>query len=214
MIRSAAVAKVRQGLSFRTSSANLNSVIVEALQNVQRDLERGKTLPRFLVQEDASLTITANVAYIAHPTGFLREVEDERPWLDASGDDAAIELQKADFNQAKTLWLGSEVTTPRVYAMRKARMWLFPTPTEAGTITWSYYKAADLLDEDADENVWLLNAPDLMVAQAGLLVAADLNDKEALAKFQALAAQYQKTELFKIADDETSGGYVIMGGNN
>ena len=49
MLRSVAIQRVSDGLGFRTG---LDQLIILQLQEAQRDLEKGKTLPLFLLQEN------------------------------------------------------------------------------------------------------------------------------------------------------------------
>jgi hypothetical protein len=214
MIRSEAVARVRAGLSFRTSSTTLNNEIVEALQKSQRLREMGKTLPWFLKEEDDSLSFTANDPEIPLPTGFLREIADENLWWDGDSDDDRRELQKIDFAQGKRLYVNTTDTNPVAYALRKSSLWLFPTPDFSGTCTWSYYKADSLLTADDSENSWLLYAPDLLIADAGVIVAADLEIESAVSKFQALARREEMALFGDIIERELENYPIIMGGNN
>ena len=214
MTRDEAATLIRSKLSFRASSTNLNLAIVNALQYTQRDLEMGKTLPPFLITESEALTGVANSPTIALPTGFLRLVEDENIWWNGTATAGVRELQRAEYKQLRAVWAGTTETSPRAYALRKNSIYIFPTPDVAHTYVWSYYKKADILDDGSDENVWLLNAPDLMIAQAGLLVAADLQDDAAVAKFTALQMSAQKAFFYKIVDDELADYPLIMGGNN
>ena len=214
MTRDEMVAEIRKGLSFRASSTNLNTRIVECLQRAQRSREKGKTLPKFLIQEDATLTGTANVAAISLPSGFIRIVEDENIWWDGDSDNDRRELERADYKQLKTIWTGTTLTTPVAYALRKATVHIFPTPTAAHTYTYSYYKAADELDDGSDENVWALNAPDLLIAEAGLIVATDLGDVEATTKFAAMQTTAAQDVFYEILLDELADYPLVMGGNN
>lgn len=209
---SAASELIRNKLSFRASSTSLNTRILSALNEAQRDLEKGKTLPKFLLQEDQTLTGSANSPTLTLPAGFLRLSEEEGIWWDGDSSEARRKLQRGDLNQLKEIWTGTTRTTPVAYALRKATIMVFPTPTAAHTYTYSYYKAGDVLV--SDENVWLANAPDLLISQAGLLVAADLQDDAAITKFTALQRSAQSAVFFKTIDDELQDEFVIMGGNN
>ncbi len=214
MNRGDAVARVRAGLSFRTSSTTLNAEIVEALQKSQRLREMGKTLPWFLKVEDDSLSFTLNDPSIDLPVDFIREIADENLWWDGDDSNDRRELQKIDFAQGRRLYIEPTNLTPVAYALRKDSLYLFPTPDFSGTLTWSYYGRDAILDDDADENEWLSHAPDLMVADAGVIVAADLSDDKALAKFQALSAREEKALLGEIIERELESYPIIMGGNN
>jgi hypothetical protein len=216
MNRGAAIARVRAGLSFRVSAPTLNNEIAEAMMKAQRDLEMGKTLPKFLLQEDQVLSGLANDPNIVLPPGFLKESEEDGFWWAGDGTVSGFprELERGDYRQLRKVWNTTQENRPFAYAIRKGVVTVFPTPSVVHEYSWSYYKADAVLSADPVENEWLLNVPDLIVAQAGLMVAADLHDNEALQKFQALQKQAQTSMFYKVVDDEFANIQPTMGGNN
>jgi hypothetical protein len=59
-----------------------------------------------------------------------------------------------------------------------------------------------------------LNFPYLIVASAGLIVAADLQDAPATAKFQSMANTQLAAYNTAIVEDEIAGRTYILGGDN
>jgi len=209
MTRDEAVAIIQEKLSFRTGNA---SSIIARMQEAQRNREKGRTLPWFLLSEDQTLSGTADVASVSLPSDFLRESEDEVPrYVDSDGD-YVRELEKGSFNQLTEVWKDSDQTTPFAYALRKSTIYVFPTPTAAWTLKWSYYAKADVLTSDI-ENDWLEHAPDIIIADAGLLMAADLHDNEAVQKFTATLIRAEQALMGEIVEREIGGRTLLMGGN-
>ena len=52
MTRGEAVLRLNDSVGFRLSGHDKEAMFINRLQEAQRDLEAGKTLPRFLIQED------------------------------------------------------------------------------------------------------------------------------------------------------------------
>lgn len=211
MILSAATTEVRNGLQYLQQSTAGDALILLAFKRVQDSLERGKTLPRFLLTEDATFTGSANVATAALPSDFIRFAEDQLPYDNSSG----TELEIGEYAQLRKVWLNntSTVTSPMALARRKSSIVVFPTPSAAWTIKYSYYAKAAVLANSNDENLWLLNVPYLMIAGAGLLMASDRGDSANVAKFQGLYAAASRELLASIVDDELAGESVLMGQN-
>src|SRR3982751_3369172 len=83
MLRSEAIGIIKRGLGFRQTQ---DAAIVAALQQAQRDLEHGKTLPNWMLEVDSPIAVTANVSTVATPSLFLRLHEEYQPYyLDANG---------------------------------------------------------------------------------------------------------------------------------
>jgi len=210
MLRSAAVSKVQQGLSFRRTN---ETEIIDALQTAQRDLEMGKTLPWFLLSEDQTMSGTASVAYVTPPTGWITLDDDAAvKYYDSSGN-YVRRLEKGSFDQLEEVWKGSSITTPYAYALRKSTIHVFPTPTAAFTLKASFYVADTVLSSNV-ENAWLANAPDLLIAEAGLLMAADLNDEVAGKKFIALQARAASALHAQNIARQMDGRTYRMGGSH
>lgn len=210
MIRSLAVARIQRGLGFRS---DLSDEIISALQEAQRLLERGRSLPEFLLQEDQSFAVASGTAEAAVPTGFLREKQGETFRYTNSADELLF-LEKMELSKAKEKFATSTPGGPLAYVLRKETVAIFPERDTSYTLTWSYYKKATALTSDI-ENEWLsetTGAPEALIGRAGMLIAEDLKNADALAKFQRL---YTEGWLGNLASDITrqEEGYPLyMGG--
>ena len=221
MLRSEAITIIKRGLGFRTTQ---DTAIIAALQEAQRDLELGKTLPNFLLEYDAAITVTADSADITLPTDFIR-FHDDYDMYYVNDDDARVFIPRKNYTEAYQAYVASgaeddsAVDTetdiyPSVVVMRgKTAGLLIPTPTTSFTMYLTYYKAAAVLDSDS-ENAWLANAPNLLVNYAGTIVAGGLRDKDALAEFSRRARMASNALMGDVIEDELAGRSLIMGRNN
>lgn len=189
MLRSEAISILKEGLAFLTGTGQDASIILR-LQQAQRLLEQGRTLPRFLVQEDQTLSVTSGDDEISLPTGFIREADGESlHYTDSStGDRYYLEKLEA-LQQAEQRFYETDPGRPRAYVLRNSTVAIYPERDTVYTLYWSYYKKADVLTSDV-ENAWLANAPDVLIGRAGMLMAQALRDKDGYAYF---------TELYTLA---------------
>ncbi len=213
MTRDEAVALVNEGLSFRRSSPGRDAIVVERLQEAQRQREMGEQPPWFLRTEDVPFTATANVPTIALPVGFWQFDEESSLKLYTSGV-FTRNLEFGAFDQLSKVWSGSTETSPFAVALRKDTIYLFPTPTSAVTLFADVYLHDDELLADDTENLWLANAPDILIADAGLLVAADIDDEVAIKKFTAKLQRAEAKLFAETIEREMNGRIYAMGSNN
>lgn len=188
MTRSEAVAIVKQVLGFQT---NRDATIVSNMQLQQTKLELMPTKPWFLLTEPQDLTTTADVAYVAVPTDFLQENDEGGMWYyDASADPGyeLTEMKKDDYDVLVENYRGATTGIPEAYALMGERLYLFPTPDDTYTLKYIYYKKADLLATDV-ENEWLQHIPELLIAKTGSMMAASLRDFEAMKVFDRMTAE-------------------------
>lgn len=213
MNRTSAVSRIKEGLSFRTSTS-LDATIILRLQEAQRLLEKGQTLPWFLAQQDQSMSGTGADGTVSLPTGFIRVIEGET-FRVVTTEGATRFLKRVDYD-----WLveylqdaeGDELEGDPIYfALRNTTIEVAPVPAAAYTIYVSYYKADDTLDS-ATDNDWLTYMPEILIGSAGLSLARDLNDDAAIKNFSALYAAANAALLREIADREQTGREVVMGG--
>jgi hypothetical protein len=181
MLRSLAVARIQRGLGFRS---DLEDEIISALQEAQRLLELGRTLPFFLLQEDEALSITSGSGALALPTGFIREKDDEGPHL-VDDDGKLYFMEKMDFERAKLTFDSDDPGRPLAYVLRKATMLVYPERDTTYDGTWSYYKGADVLTSDI-ENAWLQYAPETLIGAGGLIIAKDARNPSAVQIFSEM----------------------------
>lgn len=218
MIRSLAALRIADGLGFRPLTSGmpggrtLEDVITARIQEAQRILETGTTLPRFLREEDHALTLLEGEHTVALPTGFIREVDSERPhftpvstsipkFLEAKFYDDAVAAQIREQN---------DPVAPAIYVIRKSVIDFITTADQDYTIYMTYFKAGASLATDI-ENVWLANAPDWLIGETGLRIAMDLRDKDAISIFTTLQKTGRSATFGEHLLDETSGGPLQMG---
>lgn len=186
MLRSAAVARIQRGLGFRTDQTDN---IISALQEAQRLLERGRTLPFFLLSEASSLVTVAGTSLYNLPTRFLREQDDNKlRYVASTGGIVFLEKMTND-KQRALFWdiptATFQVGAPLSYAIRKTQVRLIPTPDAVYTLSWGVYIGAEPLSADI-ENAWLeeeSGAPEVLINRAGMLLAEDLGNEKALERF-------------------------------
>lgn len=209
MLRDIAVERIQAGIGFRT---DLSATIVLRLQEAQDELEHGKTLPRFLIEEDATLTLTVATNSVSLPTGFLREVDDELPRYTQSGATTPTFIKRKYFPDAREAYELDETGGPKVYSLRKSSLYFFPTADQTYSLTWSYYKKADPLTTNV-ENAWL--AADvgkwLLIGEAGFRVAKDLRDQSAQDLFNDMRARARAALYGDVVLDEFSAGPIALG---
>ena len=182
MTRDEAVSFIQVELGFRTDQTDN---IIARLKQAQRLFELGRSLPWFLVQEDATLTATTGSGEIALPTGFIREVPHETLRYYSSTDTEEVFLEKLSLVEAVSRFTDVDAGAPLAYVLRKSTVAIYPERDTSYALTWSYYKQADELSTNIT-NAWLTNAPDALIGRAGMLIAEVLKNQSALVKFTSL----------------------------
>lgn len=182
MLRSEAILRIQDGLGFRT---DLVDKIISRLKEEQRSQEMGRTLPWFLIEEDATLTLAAAANTVALPANFLRPLDIEPMRYTVSGSTTPRYVTRKDFDKAISAYGSSDAAGPQVYALRTNSLYFFPTAAEEYTLTWSYYKHDVVLDTEI-ENLWLEHAPEVLIGGAGTRIALDARDKDAISIFSEM----------------------------
>lgn len=208
---SQAIVEVKRGLGYRTT---LDSSITAAIQSVQRTLERGTSLPDFLLVYDAEITVTADTAAITLPERFLRLHDDfEMYYVDS--DEGRVSLPIKNEAEARSTY-GSitDSTHGKVWARRgNTAGILIPTPTQSATYYLTYYRGDVELTVGSQTNLWLTHLPDLIIGQAGMETLGSARDKDAVAYFQQRLVRGERSRLAGIVDAELQGRALIMGRN-
>jgi hypothetical protein len=201
MDRSAAVARIKRGLGFRS---DLDNEIADALQEAQREREAGKTAPWFLLKEDQPLSLVGLTNSVNIPSDFWQIGRKEGIKFTPSGTNKTQFIRRYDLGDATGLFGDLGNGPPKAYALRKATLRFFPAADVTYSLTWSYYMHDAVLSTNI-ENQWLKYAPELLVGDAGLIIAADVRDKEAVAIFQKMQAtgldQAFKETIMRELDD-------------
>lgn len=212
MDRDTMVQRIQEKLGFRST---LVQNIQNALQDEQDELERGATLPWFLLQEDQTFTITPAVPasstpqQYALPTGFISEADDQDGNLrwQQKVPGPQVFIEKMDYREAEefffatrqVFWDGEATTItdsttiptpgpPKVYVLRSSTVRIYPGPDIVYNLLWTYYKHDQRLDGSNLTNQWSQNIPWLLIGRAGLKMAMSVRDKDAATAFQQILA--------------------------
>jgi hypothetical protein len=185
MTRDEAVSFIQYELGNRS---DLTEEIITRLQSAQRLIEQGRTLPYFLMQEDASLALASGSADISFPTGFLREVQDETFHF-TSDDDEAVYLEKMVLQEGEQRFVDEDAGQPIAYAIRKTAWRFWPSRDTAYTLTYSYYKSATSLVTNASDNAWLVYAPEILIGKAGAAIAHVIGHERAAIRLGGMEAE-------------------------
>lgn len=201
MTRDEAVAEVAFRLGRRTE---LNDDILRNMVLQQQILEGSATLPWFLLTSMESLATVSGTEEVAVPDDFLREPEEESAlWIyDASADDDEqwVEIPKAQYDEIKIAFSGSG--QPERYALVGSYFRLRPIPDDVYALRMIYYAKGTVLSSQEDDltNVWLTNAPELLIAKTTAKLAGVLGNANALVD----AKDSETKELARIHVENTA----------
>jgi hypothetical protein len=210
MDRDTAVARIQEKLGFRS---DLVTNIQNALQDAQDELERGQSLPWFLLQEDQAFNLVAPVPAVATPlqvalpSGFIKEADDQDGNLryQQQTPGPQVFLKKMDYKEAEIYFFSrrlawydqnieiiqSEDTnftagTPIAYVLRESTARFYPGPDQNYSLLWTYYAHDAAVNGVNVTNQWLTFAPWLLIGRAGMLISQSLRDPDALAVFTSI----------------------------
>jgi hypothetical protein len=229
MDRDTAVQRINQDLGFRQSGWAREQNIITMLQESQRNLEHGKTLPKFLLAQDATLALAAGSHTVAYPPGFLRLSDDTR--LRYYGTAASVnqsptfltEKKYIDAVQAYGVTVPDMNTTsiqtvppgaPKIYVFRPNNIDFITIADIGYTIYLDYYKSGDLLNSNI-ENQWLKDpaGAEWLIGDAGFRIASSLRDKDGMAVFDAMRTSGRAACFGEILASEEQSGPYQMGRN-
>jgi hypothetical protein len=209
MTRDEAIEIIKRGLGFLNSTIH-DTAIVEALKRAQAIREGGLSLPWFLLREDETVAITPSQQSYALPTGFLKEDIDFNPVSITDAQGNVYYIDPIGYEEAVRLYAGATEGGPEVYSLRGSTINVFPLPDTTYTLTWSYYKTDDKLDTNI-ENLWLLHAPYVLVADAGLKMATDLRDLEGTSIYRSEKAQWDDWFTRRMTEQRESNTRYVVG---
>jgi hypothetical protein len=214
MNRTVAVQRINEGLGFMADGNALEAKIILRLQEAQRDLEKGKTLPKFLLQEDQTLSFLSGDHTVALPDGFLRLDDEVLPHFTPSTSDLPTFLTKKSYMDAvvANILETNEAVAPSVFVLRRTVIDFITTADQDYTLLWNYYKAADALTTDI-ENAWLENAPEWLIGEAGYRIAQSARDSDAMAIFEDIRKRGRAAIFAEDLLQDESGGPFVMGAN-
>src|SRR5262245_21475887 len=223
MLRAAAVSRINQGLGHRPDGNQLEPKIINALIEAQKDLQNGKTIPRFLLQELQPLTLTAGTHTVTLPTGFMRPDDDVSiHFYPVNSSKPTFLSQKRSYRDAVLANLHStaasstpdEPVAPSVYFIMRSVIDFITTADITYNLLWNYYKKADELTTNI-ENAWLADdaGQNWLIGEAGWRIAMDGTNVDAVTKFDTLRKAGRAACLGETIAFEEAGGPIIMGAN-
>lgn len=221
MLRDEAVLRINRGLGFLPVGHAQTNDIISCLQEAQRDLEKGKTIPRFLLRENETLTILENQTQVALPVRFLRP-DDDNP-LSYVGTDSNLrqyltpyryyrEAVEALQSQQRPDQPALGTDAPSVYVILNDVVDFIVKVDRKYTFTWNYYEGDAVLTSNI-ENKWLKFAPEWLIGEAGIRMALDKRDEGGV---QLFTAMMQKARMAVFGDDvarDESFAPIAMGAN-
>lgn len=212
MLRDIAVARVKMHLGFKT---NLDAEIVQAMIEMQAQLERDKELPGFLRKSFAAFATVADVKTLAVPTDFIREYDGDQLFVtNDDGEESPVIKDLQGFLRLR--WptpTAEENSLPQRYALVARTYHFYPTPDAVYTLNGTYYAHDEVLSTNI-ENKWLLELPEILIARAGMLLGSGLRDKEGLT-ILATMDQIATKKLHEMTTAEDQAGTKpVMGGED
>lgn len=214
-----AVTRLNEGLGFRAAGHLQEPMFIRRIQEAQRDLEAGKTLPRFLLQENQPLFLAAGTHNVTYPGGFIRDDDDNRIHYTPVDSNVPTYLKPMRYNDAvRTMAMRQRpdepqltTTSPRVYVFRNFDIDFITVADIDYNFTWNYYGQSGLLFTAGDTNTWLQYAPEWLIGEAGERIARSLRDADALAEFQEMKTKARAAIFGDILADEDMMGPLQMG---
>lgn len=218
MLGSEAVTRIKEGLGFLSGSHHDNRII-SRLNEAMWHLEHGKSLPKFLLQQDETISLLEGEYAVTLPTGFIRINDDEKPHYLPENSTIPVFLARRYYTDAQLAYARYEsgqvdVTSraPEVYVIRKSTIDFVTPANDDYTLTWSYYKGGDAVTSGS-ENVWLANSPYWLIGEAGYRMAKDVRDGDAIQIFDDMRKTAQSAQLSEQAAEELADGPIEMGAN-
>lgn len=214
-----AINRLNEGFGFRASGHLQEAMFARRLQEAQRDLEKGKTLPRFLLLENQSLFLAAGTHNITYPGGFIRDDDDNRIHYTPIDSNVPYYLTPMRYNDAVRVMSARqrpdepqlETIAPQVYTFRNFDIDFITTADVDYNLTWNYYAQAAILNGNGDTNLWLQYAPEWLIGEAGERIARSLRDQDALAEFQEMKTKARAAIFGDMIADEDMMGPLQMG---
>lgn len=132
-------------------------------------LEQGHLRPWFLLSEDTTAWCDLGDDRMRIPPDFLCEYEESA--LTLINDDGSIQPLRKELLECLIRKFGEAQSKPIFYALAGSYFRLYPIPSKQWEIRFSYYaKQPDLTD--GEENAWLKHASDWLIAETGVVMAA------------------------------------------
>ncbi len=172
MILSEVIEQINIKAGFRRDVPKATMALTLAINHLEND----RFLPWFLLSEYEHTLTCTNESRIPLPDRFLKGYEEgELYYLDDEGIPQL--LYKADLDDAEAEYQGASPGAPVHYAQTGKYFRIFPRPDKAYTLRMIYYKKSRTAWADPDNiNIWLDEAPRLVIACAAIILMEDTRD--------------------------------------
>lgn len=173
-------------LGYRLGNrTDLATVALLEMKLAQTRVEGMPTKPWFLEQDyTTSFETTANQEYVNVPTGFLIEKDEGGLWYQdttITTPDQWIEIVKDGYSVMKAYYKDDVAGKPEKYDLIGSKLYLRPIPDAVYPLRLvAFFK--DSVIALGSENLWLANAPDVILALAGEVLASRHIQEPNLAK--------------------------------
>jgi len=155
---------------------------------------------RFWFNETATtLACVANVETVAVPVNYLF-----LQMLQVTQNSANIKLVPNSFDMIRWLNINQSVGLPTRYCQYGPFFHLANTPDSAYPLPCYYLKRLPALSAETDTNDWLSAAEDVVAYGAASIVAANLGNVSAAAKFNQLKVMFYHERLLRLRDAQAS----------
>jgi len=211
MDRDTAVSVIANRLGRRSDPARLNiaTEMIVAQERLENEMEE---IPWFLISEKEETATTANDERVKLPDDFLKEVDDMFLWLyDATADDPEKELEKGFYDDIVNSERFTGSGAPKVYAIVGDYFRLRPIPDSNYTIKMIYAKRGTALTSNI-ENEWLKHASELLIAETGMIVAENVHNDKAYARFSRDKMAAKTALMKKMVARQMANQELFMGG--
>ena len=188
-----AVAIIHRRLGNRSG---LETQILAELVEAQREEELEPELPWFLLSS-TTLTTVADTETLALPSDFIQDVDGVEMW----GTDSASEtrhIKKNRYRLLKARYVGEANQFPKGYDLLGSTIYFQPIPDAAYSLTFFYFaNDPTAIASGGATNLWLTNAPSVLIGRAGMAVAMFTEDQEKVAGFQAIYSEAKKSMMHR-----------------
>ncbi len=182
----AALDLIMARLGNRTQAALRANVLLEMQLAQDNAKERLGVIPWFLFLDytNAGFVTVASQEYVNLPTDFW-ELDDEKSalyWKDTTitSPDQWREIKRDPFPTMKKRYEEQVSGDPKLFDIIGSRIYLRPIPSAARDLRLLYYKKDASPTDAASENLWLKDAANWLIGEAGF-AAATLHVKDELA---------------------------------
>jgi hypothetical protein len=171
------------------------------VQNAIRRAQRVVRIPA--MEKGVELTVDGSYEGFPIPDDYLEIIR-----LTRESDGKELDLR--DFTTVITL--AEDTGIPRTFARRGSVFLMGPAPAEDAVFRLDYFGEVDEVSDDADENIFTILVPDLIVYGALVYAAKHFNDKRLPLMEQTYQQIIEELETQRYRD-ELAGGAVMTNSN-